>query len=115
MFGSSGNFKAQRLPSAPFRLFMSADEHFVYARADAGRTLDRGRAAAAPGPVAGPLAGPHALGRPGLDRGTGVLSLVLPPTLLGRYRLVALDGGSPLGPGCANAWASRSATTSPGC
>ncbi|RYF38377.1 MAG: molybdate ABC transporter substrate-binding protein [Comamonadaceae bacterium] len=44
VFGSSGNFKTQILQGAPFHLFMSADEQFVYALADAGRTEDRGRA-----------------------------------------------------------------------
>jgi molybdate transport system substrate-binding protein len=44
VFGSSGNFKTQILQGAPFHLFMSADEHFVYELADAGKTEDRGRA-----------------------------------------------------------------------
>lgn len=44
VFGSSGNFTSQILQGAPFHLFMSADEDFVYRLADAGRTLDRGRA-----------------------------------------------------------------------
>lgn len=44
VFGSSGNFKTQLLQGAPFHLFMSADEHFVFELADAGRTEDRGRA-----------------------------------------------------------------------
>lgn len=44
VFGSSGNFKTQILQGAPFHLFMSADEGFVYELADAGKTLDRGRA-----------------------------------------------------------------------
>ena len=44
VFGSSGNFKTQILQGAPFHLFMSADENFVYELADAGRTEDRGRA-----------------------------------------------------------------------
>jgi molybdate transport system substrate-binding protein len=44
VFGSSGNFKTQILHSAPFHLFMSADEALVYALADAGKTEDRGRA-----------------------------------------------------------------------
>ncbi|WP_334155188.1 molybdate ABC transporter substrate-binding protein [Tepidimonas sp.] len=43
VFGSSGNFYAQILQGAPFHLFMSADEDFVFKLADAGRTLDRGR------------------------------------------------------------------------
>ena len=44
VFGSSGNFKTQILQGAPFHLFMSADEGFVYELADAGKTGDRGRA-----------------------------------------------------------------------
>jgi molybdate transport system substrate-binding protein len=44
VFGSSGNFKTQILQGAPFHLFMSADEDFVYQLADAGKTQDRGRA-----------------------------------------------------------------------
>lgn len=44
IFGSSGNFKTQILQGAPFHLFMSADEGFVYELADAGKTGDRGRA-----------------------------------------------------------------------
>lgn len=44
VFGSSGQFKTQILQGAPFHLFMSADEGFVYQLADAGKTEDRGRA-----------------------------------------------------------------------
>ncbi len=44
VFGSSGNFKTQILQDAPFHLFMSADENFVYQLAEAGKTEDRGRA-----------------------------------------------------------------------
>lgn len=44
VFGSSGNFTTQILQGAPFHLFMSADENFVYRIADAGKTVDRGRA-----------------------------------------------------------------------
>lgn len=44
VFGSSGNFKTQILQDAPFHLFMSADENFVYQLADAGKTEGRGRA-----------------------------------------------------------------------
>lgn len=43
VFGSSGNFYSQILQGAPFHLFMSADEDFVFKLADAGRTVDRGR------------------------------------------------------------------------
>ena len=41
-FGSSGNFARQLQQGAPFDLFLSADEGFVFQLADAGRTLDRG-------------------------------------------------------------------------
>lgn len=41
-FGSSGNFTSQLLYGAPFEMFLSADEGFVFRLADAGRTLDRG-------------------------------------------------------------------------
>lgn len=43
VFGSSGNFYSQILQGAPFHLFMSADEKFVFKLADAGKTIDRGR------------------------------------------------------------------------
>jgi molybdate transport system substrate-binding protein len=43
VFGSSGTFMAQLLQGAPFQLFMSADEAFVFKLADAGKTRDRGR------------------------------------------------------------------------
>ncbi len=43
VFGSSGNFYSQILQGAPFHLFLSADEDFVFRLADAGRTIDRGR------------------------------------------------------------------------
>ena len=43
VFGSSGHFLAQLLQGAPFHLFMSADENFVFKLADAGKTRDRGR------------------------------------------------------------------------
>lgn len=41
-FGSSGNFLRQIEQGAPFQMFMSADERFVFRLADAGRTEDRG-------------------------------------------------------------------------
>ena len=41
-FGSSGNFTTQLQQGAPFELFLSADEGFVFQLADAGKTLDRG-------------------------------------------------------------------------
>jgi molybdate transport system substrate-binding protein len=41
-FGSSGNFARQIEQGAPFQMFLSADEDFVFRLADAGRTLDRG-------------------------------------------------------------------------
>ncbi|MFN3611737.1 molybdate ABC transporter substrate-binding protein [Tepidimonas sp.] len=43
VFGSSGNFYSQILQGAPFHLFMSADEDFVFKLADVGKTLDRGK------------------------------------------------------------------------
>lgn len=43
VFGSSGTFLAQLLQGAPFHLFMSADEAFVFKLADSGKTRDRGR------------------------------------------------------------------------
>ena len=43
VFGSSGNFLSQILQGAPFQMFMSADEDFVFKLADAGKTVDRGR------------------------------------------------------------------------
>ena len=42
-YGSSGNFYRQILQDAPFQLFLSADEDFVFRLADQGRTADRGR------------------------------------------------------------------------
>ncbi len=44
VFGSSGNFYSQILHGAPFQMFMSADEDFVFKLADANKTMDRGRA-----------------------------------------------------------------------
>ena len=44
IFGSSGNFYSQILQGAPFQMFMSADEDFVFKLADANKTIDRGRA-----------------------------------------------------------------------
>jgi molybdate transport system substrate-binding protein len=44
VFGSSGNFYSQILQGAPFQMFMSADEDFVFKLADANKTVDRGRA-----------------------------------------------------------------------
>lgn len=43
IFGSSGNFYSQIIQGAPFHLFMSADESFVFKLADADKTLDRGK------------------------------------------------------------------------
>lgn len=43
IFGSSGHFAAQLQQGAPFDLFMSADESYVFRLADAGLTVDRGR------------------------------------------------------------------------
>jgi molybdate transport system substrate-binding protein len=41
-FGSSGNFVRQLQQGAPFEMFLSADEAFVFQLADAGKTIDRG-------------------------------------------------------------------------
>jgi molybdate transport system substrate-binding protein len=41
-FGSSGNFVQQLQQGAPFQMFLSADEGFVFQLADAGKTIDRG-------------------------------------------------------------------------
>lgn len=41
-FGSSGNFSQQIAQGAPFQLFLSADENFIFQLADQGLTLDRG-------------------------------------------------------------------------
>lgn len=42
VFGSSGNFFRQIGQGAPFQIFMSADEEFVFKLAESGRTEDRG-------------------------------------------------------------------------
>lgn len=41
-YGSSGTFAVQLEQGAPFELFLSADERFVFRLADAGLTRDRG-------------------------------------------------------------------------
>jgi molybdate transport system substrate-binding protein len=41
-YGSSGNFYRQITQGAPFELFLSADEDFVYRLSDRGLTVDRG-------------------------------------------------------------------------
>jgi molybdate transport system substrate-binding protein len=41
-YGSSGNFKTQIIQGAPFEMFMSADEGFVFELAEKGLTIDRG-------------------------------------------------------------------------
>jgi molybdate transport system substrate-binding protein len=41
-FGSSGNFTHQLEQGAPFQLFLSADEQFIFQLADKGLTRDRG-------------------------------------------------------------------------
>ena len=41
-FGSSGNFTHQIEQGAPFDLFLSADEHYIFRLADKGLTRDRG-------------------------------------------------------------------------
>jgi molybdate transport system substrate-binding protein len=43
VFGSSGQFTTQIQQGAPFQIFMSADENFVYKLSDAGKTADRGK------------------------------------------------------------------------
>jgi molybdate transport system substrate-binding protein len=43
VYGSSGQFYAQIVQGAPFHVFLSADERWVFQLADAGKTLDRGR------------------------------------------------------------------------
>lgn len=43
VFGSSGNFFTQIQQGAPFHLYLSADEAYVFKLADAGLTTDRGR------------------------------------------------------------------------
>jgi molybdate transport system substrate-binding protein len=43
VFGSSGNFFTQIQQGAPFHLYLSADESYVFKLADAGLTADRGR------------------------------------------------------------------------
>lgn len=43
VFGSSGNFYSQILQGAPYQMYLSADEDFVFRLADAGKTRDRGR------------------------------------------------------------------------
>lgn len=42
VYGSSGQVFQQIMAGAPFELFFSADEDFVFRLADAGRTVDRG-------------------------------------------------------------------------
>lgn len=42
VFGSSGNFFRQIAQGAPFQMFLSADEDFVFRLANAGKTVDRG-------------------------------------------------------------------------
>jgi len=42
VFGSSGNLCRQIEQGAPFSMFLSADEEFVFKLADAGKTVDRG-------------------------------------------------------------------------
>jgi len=42
-FGSSGNLTRQILQGAPFEMFMSADEDYVFRLADSGTAIDRGK------------------------------------------------------------------------
>ncbi len=41
-FGSSGNFRRQIAQGAPFELYLSADEEYVFALAEDGHTVDEG-------------------------------------------------------------------------
>src|SRR4051812_33734009 len=41
-YGSSGNFYRQIAQDAPFEIFLSADEDFIFKLADQGLTIDRG-------------------------------------------------------------------------
>ena len=41
-FGSSGNFRRQIAQGAPFELFLSADERYVFDLNEAGHTVDDG-------------------------------------------------------------------------
>jgi molybdate transport system substrate-binding protein len=43
VFGSSGNFYTQIMQGAPFDLFLSADENFIFKLSEAGKTKDRGQ------------------------------------------------------------------------
>ena len=43
VFGSSGNFYRQIEQGAPFQMYLSADEGFVFKLADSGKTMDRGK------------------------------------------------------------------------
>ena len=42
VYGSSGNFRQQIAQGAPFQMFLSADESYVLALANEGRTMDSG-------------------------------------------------------------------------
>ena len=42
IYGSSGNFARQLQQGAPFQMFLSADEGFVFQLAETGKALDRG-------------------------------------------------------------------------
>lgn len=42
IYGSSGNFTRQIQQGAPFQMFLSADEGFVFQLAEAGKAIDRG-------------------------------------------------------------------------
>jgi len=42
-FGSSGNFRRQIAQGAPFELYLSADEEYVFALHEEGHAVDRGR------------------------------------------------------------------------
>jgi molybdate transport system substrate-binding protein len=75
-YGSSGNFFRQIVQGAPFQLFLSADEEFVFALADRQLTVDRGE--------------PYAIGRLVLFTPTG--SPVKADLQFADLRLALADG-----------------------
>lgn len=85
-YGSSGNFHRQILQGAPFELFLSADEAYVYELARAGRLEDEGVPYAigrivlfAPtGSALSPAEGLASLGRLARDRRLGKVAIANP-------------------------------------